>query len=181
MLSGSVPPARRRRKHAVPGFPRDVPKVPEVHQTASGPCRDDTGDPPVSRPVPLIELCPLGKLTPMNTLGEYLRELRNKKDISLREFARKIGYTAAFVSDVELGRRFPSEKVLSDMAEALGAPVEELKRYDPRPPIEDLKRRSESDPQYAFALRRIVGDKSIHGDDLLKAIEGIEKEKDEER
>lgn len=40
----------------------------------------------------------------MKTLGQRIRELRETKDLSLREFAKQLGdLSAAFLSDVELG------------------------------------------------------------------------------
>jgi len=104
----------------------------------------------------------------MKTLGQRIRELREEKDMSLREFARKLGeLSPPFVSDVELGRRFPSEKVLEKMAHVLGVTVEELQKHDSRAPIEDLKRLVASDPVYGFALRK-VADGEISPEDLLK-------------
>jgi len=44
---------------------------------------------------------------------KWLREQRKRKGMSLREMARKLGYSAAFISDVELGRRNPNEKILA--------------------------------------------------------------------
>ena len=46
------------------------------------------------------------------TLGQKIHELRDKADLSLRELALKISVSAPFLSDIELGRRFPSEEVL---------------------------------------------------------------------
>jgi transcriptional regulator with XRE-family HTH domain len=93
----------------------------------------------------------------MKALGEKIRELREAKDISLREFSRQLGeLSAAFVSDVELGRRFPSNDVLAKMARVLGVKLEELKNYDSRPPLEALKRLTASDPTYAALLRTVV-------------------------
>src|SRR3989338_10217362 len=81
--------------------------------------------------------CKLTGLTnSMKTLGERIRELRAERDLSLREFAGKLKLSAAFVSDVELGRRFPSDKVLADMATVLKTTNEELRKFDTRPPIE---------------------------------------------
>ncbi len=34
-----------------------------------------------------------------------LREARNAKKISLRKFAKQLGFTAPYLSDIELGRR----------------------------------------------------------------------------
>ena len=116
----------------------------------------------------------------MKTFGQYVRELRDTKDISLREFARKLKCSAAFISDIELGRRHPSDPVMAGMAKILGVPVEELQKYDMRPPIEDLRRKSESDPQYAFALRRMA-EQDVSGEQILKMLKGIEHKKSKER
>ena len=92
------------------------------------------------------------------TLGQRIRELREERDISLREFARRLdGLSAAHVSDIELGRRFPSADVLLKMAHVLHVDVAELKKLDSRPPVEELRRRAEADPSYGIALRRMVG------------------------
>jgi transcriptional regulator with XRE-family HTH domain len=107
----------------------------------------------------------------MKTLGQHIRDLREAKDMSLREFARQLGdLSAPFVSDVELGRRFPSEKVLAKMAHILGVRVDELQRHDSRPPIEELKRLAASDPVYGFALRKMA-DGTISADDLMKFVQ----------
>lgn len=99
-------------------------------------------------------------------IGQHLRELRDKRDLSLREFAKKLGCSAAFVSDVELGRRYPSEEVLSDMARILGVTVAELKSHDIRPPIEEIKRATANDPRYAFAFRTVI-DSGVTPDQLV--------------
>lgn len=41
------------------------------------------------------------------SFGEVLHQLREKKDVTLRELARKINVSAPFLSDVEKGRRAP--------------------------------------------------------------------------
>ena len=75
-------------------------------------------------------------LSRMNkTLGNEIRRLRLEADFTLREFARKLGISAAHQSDIEHGRRMPSEKVLRDTASALahvGASYEALKELDAR-------------------------------------------------
>ena len=96
----------------------------------------------------------------LKPLGERIRELREERDLSLREFASKLGgLSAAFLSDVELGRRHPSEKVLADMARVLETPLEDLRKHDTRAPVEDLKRLATADPLYGLALRQIVDNK----------------------
>ena len=106
----------------------------------------------------------------MKTLGQKIRELRKEKDLSLRELAKRLGVSAAFLSDVELGRRFPSDKVLSGIARVLGTSVEDLRSYDTRPPVQDLRRLTISDPQYGLAFRKVI-DKKISAQDLIKFAE----------
>ena len=105
----------------------------------------------------------------MKGLGAYIRELRVRPevDLSLREFAQKLGYTPAFISDVELGRRFPSEKVLAEMALILKTSIANLKAHDVRPPIEEIKKATASNPTYALAFRMVI-DKKISPEQILK-------------
>ena len=90
------------------------------------------------------------------SLGQRIRELRDKADLSVRELAKKIGISAPFLSDMELGRRFPSEEILAKLAAALHVSLEDLKQYDTREPIADLKRLIDSDPKLGFAFRTAV-------------------------
>jgi transcriptional regulator with XRE-family HTH domain len=113
----------------------------------------------------------------MKTIGQRIRELREEQDLSLREFARRLGnLSAAFISDVELGRRFPSEEVLGKMAQTLGVKVDDLRSYDTRAPIEELRRIVASDPTYGFALRKVVEGK-ITAEELMKLVTRKKKEK----
>lgn len=112
----------------------------------------------------------------MKTLGQRLRELREGQDLSLRELAKRLGVTAAFLSDVELGRRFPSSEVLVKMAQSLGVIADELRALDARPPVEDLKRMAASNPTYGFALRRMV-EKGVSADQLMKFVKQVEQKK----
>jgi transcriptional regulator with XRE-family HTH domain len=90
------------------------------------------------------------------SLGQRLRELRDKADLSLRELAKRIGISPPFISDIELGRRFPSEDILKKLARALNVSLEDLKQYDNREPIADLKRLMDSNPKLGFAFRTAV-------------------------
>src|ERR1700756_4021879 len=90
------------------------------------------------------------------SLGQRLHELREKADLSLRELSKKVGISGPFLSDIELGRRFPSEEILAKLASALNVSLEELKQYDNREPIADLKRLMDSNPKLGFAFRTAV-------------------------
>jgi len=113
----------------------------------------------------------------MKTLGQYIREVRDARDISLREFALKLGLSATFVSDIELGKRHPSDEVLAKMAKVLGVPVAELKKHDTRPPVDEMKQIAATDPGYALAFRRLL-ESSASPEDLMKLADRKSKRKD---
>jgi transcriptional regulator with XRE-family HTH domain len=106
----------------------------------------------------------------MKTLGERIRDLREQRDFSVRELAKKIDVSAPFLSDVELGRRHPSSEVLKKIANYLGTKIEDLKKYDARPPMEELKRIAASNPAMGFALRRVVDD-GVSAEELLEFLQ----------
>jgi len=89
----------------------------------------------------------------------------------LREFAKKLGnVSAAHISDIENGRRNPSDELLHKMAQILNVSLDELKKLDSRVPVEELKREMRHDPALGFALRKIAEEK-IPSDRLLEFIE----------
>ena len=87
------------------------------------------------------------------TLGEMIRELRLDHDLSLRQLAEKVNKSAPFLSDVELGRRYPSARVLEDIANELDVGVETLEKHDFRESVSTLKYLSQTDPRWGVALR----------------------------
>jgi len=108
-------------------------------------------------------------------LGHYIRGLREARDLSLRELAKKLDCSAAFLSDIELGRRYPSEKVLKDIADILKVKVDDLKAHDVRPPIEDIKRLTQNDPRYAMAFRTVI-DHGVSPEQLMKLAKRVQDE-----
>ena len=112
----------------------------------------------------------------METLGAYVRRLRDERDLSLREFAKKLDVSAPFVSDIELGRRHPSEEVLARIAKVLGVKVKDLRARDTRPPIDEIKRLTQSDPRFALAFRTVI-DKKITPEDLIELANKKETQK----
>jgi len=105
-----------------------------------------------------------------------MRRRRDELDISLRELAKRLDCSPAFISDIELGRRYPSEKVLADIARVLKVKVEELRALDVRAPIDDIKRITLNDPTFALAFRTVI-DKKISADELLELLKQKETEK----
>ena len=105
----------------------------------------------------------------MQTLGRRLRELRERNRISLRSLAARVRITAPYLSDIELDRRHPSDRVLIDLARALHAPVEDLRQLDPKSLLMEIQKRILSDANYAFALRHVV-DRCATAEDLMQMI-----------
>jgi transcriptional regulator with XRE-family HTH domain len=112
----------------------------------------------------------------MKTLGDRIRELRDEHDFSVRDLAKKLAVSAAFLSDVELGRRHPSDEVLGRLASILGTNAEELKKYDSRAPVQELKRMAANDPAMGFALRMVV-DEGVSSQDLFDFLKNRAKKK----
>src|SRR5258708_15019662 len=102
----------------------------------------------------------------MESLGQYMRRRRDELDLSLREFAKRLDCSAAFISDIELGRRHPSEKVLAEIARLLDVKLEELQAMDERPPLDEIKRLTQSDPRFALAFRTMI-DNRVSAEELM--------------
>lgn len=66
---------------------------------------------------------------PEHTLpfGEYIRKLRDDKEITLRKFAQMVGISATYLSKVERGEfPAPAEDKVKAMAKILGINADEL-------------------------------------------------------
>ena len=69
------------------------------------------------------------------TLGSEIRRLRLEAGFTLRKFATRVGISAAHQSDIEHGRRMPSENLLRSITETLahvGASFESFRQLDTR-------------------------------------------------
>lgn len=113
-------------------------------------------------------------------MGQRLRELRESAGLSLREVAKAANISAPFLSDVELGRRFPTNETLALIAQKLRASAEDLKKHDHRTALVDLKRLAEGSPSLGAAVRVLVeqvksGD--MTPDDLAAKLRRIGKTK----
>jgi transcriptional regulator with XRE-family HTH domain len=112
----------------------------------------------------------------MEGIGPFIRKRRDELDLSLRELAKRLDCSPAFISDIELGRRHPSDKVLIDIAKNLKVKVDELREMDVRAPIDEIKRITHDDPTFALAFRTVI-DKNISANDLLEFVRKKEGEK----
>ncbi len=92
------------------------------------------------------------------SFGQVIRELRVKhKDYSsLREFARKVGLSAAYLSRIENEKEPPpSETVVERLAEALGADKYELFSSAGKVPAEFLEAFKKNPKGVASFMRRV--------------------------
>jgi transcriptional regulator with XRE-family HTH domain len=107
------------------------------------------------------------------SFGQLIRELRiaNKDYGSLREFARKVGLSPAYLSRIENEKEPPpSEKVIERLAEALGADKYELFSYAGKVPIEFFES-FEKNPKGMASFLRTVCDIGLHTDTEWKNLE----------
>lgn len=98
-------------------------------------------------------------------LGARIRELRQAARMSLRDLGDQLKepgnpnpVSAAYLSDLENGRRFPSDEMFGKLAAALGTTEEELRSHDQRAAGRELEDLVEMNPQYAFAFRQMIDD-----------------------
>lgn len=92
-----------------------------------------------------------------SSLGQAIKQKRLAADYTLRAFAEMIQISAAHQSDIEHGRRMPSEAVLRRTAEVLkkvGATYEEFLALDSRLG-EDLQGMIQSTPEIGQLLRQV--------------------------
>lgn len=115
------------------------------------------------------------------TFGERIRELRLERNLSLRQLADRIDKSAPFLSDIELGRRFPSEGVLRAIAKELQVKLTHLKEYDHRESITTLKELSMEDPEWRLALRTTTDQikKGLTPEELIQRLTEAEHDGDE--
>ncbi len=60
------------------------------------------------------------------TLGEYIRNLRNKRDIGVRELGRAVDVSGVHISSIEKDKNTPSPELLRKIAVILGADIDKL-------------------------------------------------------
>jgi predicted transcriptional regulator len=61
-----------------------------------------------------------GKELDQQALGAEMRKLRESAGVSLRQMASELGYSASFLSDLELGRRKCRKEWIAAYKEVLG-------------------------------------------------------------
>lgn len=61
-----------------------------------------------------------GKIPDPVSQGEYLRNIRNSAGCSMRELAKMIGFSVAYLCDLENGRRRVTDKIIAEYERRLG-------------------------------------------------------------
>src|SRR5262245_35558866 len=78
------------------------------------------------------------------TFAERVRELRNGRNLTLRDLASKLGINFTYLSKIENGKldfsEYPSEKLIRKLARELGGDVDELLLLAEKIPDEIRKR-----------------------------------------
>jgi HTH-type transcriptional regulator, competence development regulator len=92
---------------------------------------------------------PLYKQKPKPRFGEWLRELRQQKNLALREVAAAVGMDQAHLSKAELGQRLPTEEQVRVLAEFFRIKPAEM---EARRLAEKLIRELEDSPAGAAAF-----------------------------
>lgn len=62
----------------------------------------------------------------MSTIGERIRDLRNARNLTLKDLSLRANISISFLSDIESGRTRPSVDTLLSLANALGVPTDYL-------------------------------------------------------
>lgn len=91
-----------------------------------------------------------------SALGARLRELRDERNLGLRELARRTGVSPSFLSEIESGRRSPSDTVLEKLTTELEVNAEELRTLHAGKISGDLKNLMESDPAWVPVLLKLA-------------------------
>lgn len=115
----------------------------------------------------------------MNTIGSQIRARRDSLGISLRELAKRIGISPPFLSDIERGRRMPSQERLAVIGGILNFKPHELAAYDFRGDLELFKSDLEREPELASAFVSAMRASIRRGDGcepFVKAFQKISKQ-----
>ncbi len=110
-------------------------------------------------------------------LGSRIREIRLEQDLSVTKVAKQAGISSPHLSDIELGRRYPSPQVLKSIARELQVSDTYLSEYDQRPAIRNFKELAERDAKWSLALRTMsqrINDDTLTADVILDLLDATD-------
>lgn len=64
------------------------------------------------------------------TFGKFVRDCREEKGYSVRLFAKLLGCSAAYLSDIEKGNRYAPKNYMDKIFEVLGLPEEDRQDFE---------------------------------------------------
>ncbi|MDT8367314.1 MAG: helix-turn-helix transcriptional regulator [bacterium] len=109
-----------------------------------------------------------------NKLGDFIKDLRSKRSLGLRETAARIGKSATYLSKIESGIELsPTEEVIRQLATVLDGNFDEMMRLAGRLPA-DITEAIRSDPGMPAFLRR-ARNESFTSEELMKVLDEKKK------
>ncbi len=114
------------------------------------------------------------------SFGDYIKGLRTDKHIGVRELGRVVDVTGMHISNIEKGKSLPSRELITKLAEALEANVDEMLHLADQidPEVADV---IQSNPYSAPSLLRTA--KSLtpeQWEKLQKQVEKMAKENEKD-
>jgi len=111
------------------------------------------------------------------TLGEYIRKLRNAKNIGVREMGRLLEVSGVHISSIEKDKNTPSPELLRKMAVVLGVDVDRLlskaNQVDPEV-INVIKNSSTVVPSFLRSAKDLTKEQWV---ELEKTVQEMTKKK----
>ncbi len=103
------------------------------------------------------------------SFGSYLKQQREAKNWSIKEMAKRLGFSSSYVSQLENGTRIPSSKQLATFANAYQLPEDEVKKRWTEGKIHKVSMES----NYKFDINNL-GEKRVQ-EATSKLEEGLEE------
>ena len=92
------------------------------------------------------------------TFGEFVRARRKARGITQLVLARRTGISQPFLSDLERDCRYPSDKVLDNLAKTLAIAPESLRQHNTMAVIRDFQDLMAANPLLGAAFAKMVRD-----------------------
>ena len=108
----------------------------------------------------------------MTSLGKKIKDLRQEKDLSLRELAARVKISPPFLSDIENDKRMPGADTLEELASQLSIDVSELKKFDGRI-TEEVRDWLNEKPLMGTLMRKMAQMPSSEREKLVSEIEKV--------
>ena len=62
----------------------------------------------------------------MSVIGSNIKNIRSKKNLTLKEIAKKCGITEQYLSDIETGRKVPNTQLINSISKVLGVHIDAI-------------------------------------------------------